>query len=152
MGQQDRHVDINCRNFLSLEMDQQATTCTQEIFSRSENASCTLFSCSLQNNIVVGKSESLILEDNENNLPIFYVLPCPQEQYIIPIQQWIEECCRGTCYLGHECNILDDLHDDFLDFNLASIKILAYVYLLFDVSLFCFIAKHKGKTFDVNKE
>jgi len=81
-----------------------------------------------------------------------HVVPYPQEVCLSPIHHWIDECCKSTCLLGNEFYVFDNIHDDFLVLNQASMNKKASLYMTFDVSLFWFITKHKGRDFDVNKE
>jgi hypothetical protein len=71
--------------------------------------------------------------------------------YISPLQQWVDYACECTCQCWH--NICISIHPHELDAMSCNdvIFVPTHNHFVFNVSLFWFIAKHKGRLPDVNK-
>jgi hypothetical protein len=62
----------------------------------------SLSSSSLKDGFSVKNLKSMFLEDNKDDFPVFDGLPYPHEDYISPIQHWIEKFCNISCHPWHE--------------------------------------------------
>jgi len=83
-------MDASYRNYQPSYMHQTATIYSQASISRSENTSCNLSSRFSQDKFVMEKPNNVILEDIDDNIPIFYDVLFSQDEYFSPIQLWIE--------------------------------------------------------------
>jgi hypothetical protein len=76
----------------------------------------------------------------------------PSFSYCSPIQHWIEEGCGLTCQSWHDFGV--SIHPHELEDMLCKVVIFipACDHFIFDIALFWFITKHKGRAYDVSKE
>jgi hypothetical protein len=91
-------------------------------------------------------SEPLLLDgsmSSSDGLPYDYD---KKDDYMSPIHLWIEESCNSTFKYWHAFILLSHDHDHTSYFERRKVKeVPTYAYLIFDVSPFWFVTKHKGK-------
>jgi hypothetical protein len=68
------------------------------------------------------------------------------DDYISPIQHWIEQACSSTHQPWHDLGVFFCLKEFISIFSHTAIEIPTYSCKMFDVVLFWFIAKHKGRS------
>jgi len=138
----------------------QPSICDQNFIFKSEKSSHTPSLCLVEDNFLLKQPTPSIFWVVNNILfadqplerrfeDIFQVdkgLPCTfSKPYFIPLQQWTELACVGTCYTTsnfciscHACNI-----NLFCSCDVPEIP--AYIHVIMDATLFWIIAKHKGR-------
>jgi len=91
-------------------------------------------------------SNSFLLDDSTSISDGFPYAYEKKDDYISPIHLWIEESCNNTCKYWHAFILLSHDHDHTSYFERRKVKeVPTYAYLIFDVSPFWFVTKHKGK-------
>ena len=111
----------------------------------------SLLTCLLEERFLLQLPKPFLLEDNTDDISTFNWMSYLHEDYINPIQHWIEETCNGSCHPWNDFDLLCHLHEPISDFRLALVEFPAYVHVIFDVVLFWFIAKHKRRLFSFEK-
>jgi hypothetical protein len=68
--------------------------------------------------------------------------------YTSPTQAWIDEVCSGACHFWHE---FDHAHGFMFCSSQSLMDIPTCMYLIFDVSLFWLMTKHKGRSHGIHE-
>ena len=92
----------------------------------------------------------LFLEGIKSDILDFDWLSYHRKYYISPPTKCIERACSGASHPWYEYDVLGYFQKSTSGFSLALIESPTYVYLMFDVYLFWFVAKHKGRVHGVN--